>query len=156
MGLQLGGRRRVPISGISRQWEQSTSPFYQKKKKASLPARFFSAAVRLSCGMECVSHWMKHCYGLHDVHAPGMFTSMWEMDGNKYFHLMHTPKHSHCNCIWRILSVPVSREHFPLRAASAVVLLFLYALILSFLNIHLSAPLSNVCHFSGTLKTKAV
>lgn len=59
MGLQLGGKRRVPISGISRQWEQPTSLFYQKKRP--LPPLFLSAAVRLSCGMECVSLWMRHC-----------------------------------------------------------------------------------------------
>lgn len=90
MGLQLGGKRRVPISGISRQWEQPTSPFYQKKKGLSpSPLSLSCCEAQLWYG-ECVPLNETLCYGLHDVHAPGMLTSVWELDGNKYFHLQRT------------------------------------------------------------------
>lgn len=110
MGLQLGGKRRVPISGRSRQWEQPTSPFYQKKKKRSLSLPSF---LQLLWGLVvvwsvrlCVPLNETLCYGLHDVHAPGMVTSMWELDGNKYFHLKRTLKHIHCDFFY--LEDPVS------------------------------------------------
>lgn len=93
MGLQLGGKRRVPISGISWQWEQPTSPFYPKKKKkkkrASLPPLFLSAAVRLSCGMESVCLEWDTVLRATRRSCP-RHAHKWELDGNKYFHLQRT------------------------------------------------------------------
>jgi len=63
------------------------------------------------------------CYGLHDIHAPGMLTSVgagWK----QIFTSTHTQKHIDCDFIWRILLVSMSREHFPPKAASTMVLLF--------------------------------
>lgn len=56
MGLQLGGKRRDPISGISRQWEQPTGLYYQEK--ASLPPSFSQLLWGLVVvWSECASEW---------------------------------------------------------------------------------------------------
>lgn len=138
MGLQLGGKRRDPISGISRQWEQPTSLFYQEK--ASLPPLFLSAAVRLSCGMEWVCLWMRHCVAGYTTFMPEACSQVCgsRMETNIFIYA-HTKTH----WLWFHLEDPESREHFPPKAASTVVLLFSWTLILSVLYIHLSTPLLN-------------
>lgn len=92
MGLQLRGKRRDPISGISRQWEQPKSLFYQEK--ASLPPLFLSAAVRLSCGMEWVCLWMRHCVTGYMTFLPQACSQVWgsRMETNIFIYA-HTKTH---------------------------------------------------------------
>lgn len=88
-GTPVGGKEEGPYFGNITTMGAAHEPILskKKKKKASLPPLFLSAAVRLSCGMESVPLNETLCYRLHNVHAPGMLTSAWKPDGNKYFHL---------------------------------------------------------------------
>lgn len=113
-----------------------------KKRPRSLPS--FSQLLwgLVVVWSECASEWdtvLRATQHSCPRHAHKCVGAGWK----QIFSSTHTQKHIDCDFIWRILLVPMSREHFPPKAASTVVLLFSWTLILSVLYIHHSTPLLN-------------
>lgn len=85
-GTPVGGKEEGPYFGNITTMGAAHEPVLSRKGLAPSPLSLSCCEAQLWYGVSVPLNETL-CCGLHNIHARGMLTSVWEPDGNKYFHL---------------------------------------------------------------------